>query len=100
LEVVRDGEVVGKLLVTTVESHSAAADIIPGSVVQGDSVRIGDRVRAPQVASPEPTPGPAAAPVAPAANPEPANPEPAEPAPAPAGDPEPEPAPSTEPFGG
>ncbi|MFP6897508.1 MAG: hypothetical protein VCA38_12965 [Roseibacillus sp.] len=95
LEVVRDGEVVGKLLVTTVESHSAAADIIPGSVVQGDSVRVGDRVRAPQVASPEPTPGPAAAPVAPAANPEPA-----EPAPAPAGDPEPEPAPSTEPFGG
>lgn len=48
LEVVRDGAVVAKLQVTTVEANTSAADIVPGSVAEGDSVRAGDQVRVPQ----------------------------------------------------
>lgn len=44
LDVVRGGETVAKLLVTTVESGSAAADIIPESVLADTSVRAGDTV--------------------------------------------------------
>ncbi len=88
LEVLRDGDVVAKLQVTTVESRSSAADIIPSSVAQGDSVRVGDRVRAEQIA---PALQPAAASVA---NPAPSiNAEPAdaiEEPPAPEPEPEPE----------
>lgn len=80
LEVLRDGEVVAKLQVTTVESRSSAADIIPSSVAQGDSVRVGDRVRAEQIA-PAPAPQPAAAPISNPASP--INPEPADAAPEP-----------------
>ena len=94
LEVLRDGEVVAKLQVTTVESRSAAADIIPSSVAQGDSVRVGDRVRAEQIA-PAPAPQPSAVPIA---NPAPSiNPEPADAAPEPAPEPE---AAEADPFGG
>ena len=44
LDVVRDGEVIGKLIVTTVEATSSAADIIPDSVPSGMSVFSGDSV--------------------------------------------------------
>ena len=83
LEVVRADEVVAKLQVSTVEASISAADIVPGSLAEGDSVRAGDQVRSPQ--SPAPAPQPAAAP---AAAP---SPEPVEPAPEPAPEPEPEP---------
>ena len=48
LEVVRSGEVIGKLIVTTVESTTSAADVIPGSVAEGRRVIAGDRVRVAQ----------------------------------------------------
>ena len=44
LDVERDGEVIGKLIVTTVEASTAAADIVPDSVASGDAVRPGDQV--------------------------------------------------------
>ena len=57
LEVVRDDEVIARLKVTTVEAKSAAADIIPDSVVDGESVQVSDTVRAAQKAAPpEPEP--------------------------------------------
>ena len=90
LEVLRDEEVIAKLKVTTVESKSAAADIIPDSVVDGESVQVGDTVRAAQKAAPEPEP--AAAPVP---SPDPLDADPL-------GDPEPEPEPKpdeADPFG-
>ena len=71
----------------------AAADIIPDSVIDGESVQTGDTVRAPQQAEPEPEVAPA-----PGANPEPLAPDP-EPADDPlAPEPEPEPA-DADPFG-
>ena len=90
LEVLRDEEVIAKLKVTTVESKSAAADIIPDSVVDGESVQVGDTVRAAQKAAPEPDP--AAAPVP---SPDPLDADPL-------GDPAPEPEPKpdeADPFG-
>ncbi|NIP98185.1 MAG: hypothetical protein GWO24_34115, partial [Akkermansiaceae bacterium] len=48
LEVVRGEEVVAKLQVSTVEASISAADIVPDSLAEGESVRAGDRVRAPQ----------------------------------------------------
>ena len=56
LEVVRDDAVIAKLKVTTVESRSAAADIVPDSVVDGESVQAGDTVRSAQKAAPAPEP--------------------------------------------
>ena len=90
LEVLRDEEVIAKLKVTTVESKSAAADIIPDSAVDGESVQVGDTVRAAQKAAPEPDP--AAAPVP---SPDPLDADPL-------GDPAPEPEPKpdeADPFG-
>lgn len=89
LEVVRDEEVIAKLKVTTVESKSAAADIIPDSGVDGESVQVGDTVRAAQKAAPEPEPA-----AAPAPSPDPLDADPL-------GDPEPEPAKpdKADPFG-
>ncbi|HCQ38155.1 MAG: hypothetical protein CMP30_06240 [Roseibacillus sp.] len=91
LEVVRDDAVIANLKVTTVESKSAAADIVPDSVVDGESVQVGDTVRSAQKAAPEPEPA-----AVPALNPEPLEADPlAEP------EPEPEPAQPDEadPFG-
>jgi hypothetical protein len=91
LEVVRDDAVIANLKVTTVESKSAAADIVPDSVVDGESVQVGDTVRSAQKAAPEPEPA-----GVPALNPEPLEADPlAEP------EPEPEPAQPDEadPFG-
>lgn len=44
LEVVRDGETIAKLLVTSVESRSASASIIPDSLAQDVTLMVGDRV--------------------------------------------------------
>lgn len=44
LDVVRDGEVIAKLLVTTVEQQTASADIVPGSMEPGTALMIGDLV--------------------------------------------------------
>ena len=59
LDVVRDGEVVGKLQVTTVETSTAAADVVPDSFAEGDNVRGGDLVTAatdetPKAVDPDP----------------------------------------------
>lgn len=48
LDVVRDGEVIGKLVVTTVEASTAAADIVPDSVAPGERVVPGDLVVVPR----------------------------------------------------
>ena len=91
LEVVRDDAVIANLKVTTVESKSAAADIVPDSVVDGESVQVGDTVRSAQKAAPAPEPA-----AVPELNPEPLDADPlAEP------EPEPEPAQADEadPFG-
>jgi DNA polymerase II small subunit/DNA polymerase delta subunit B len=44
LDVVRDGETIAKLLVTSVESRSASASIIPDSVAENVTLMVGDRV--------------------------------------------------------
>lgn len=44
LDVVRGGETIAKLLVTTVEPGSSAADIVPESLVADTNVRAGDTV--------------------------------------------------------
>jgi len=44
LDVMRDGEVIAKLLVTIVEQGTASADIIPGSMEPGTVLMIGDLV--------------------------------------------------------
>ena len=44
LDVVRDGEVIAKLLVTAVESRSASATIIPDSIAEDVTLMVGDRV--------------------------------------------------------
>jgi archaellum component FlaG (FlaF/FlaG flagellin family) len=44
LDVVRDGAAIAKLLVTSVESRSASASIIPDSMAQDVTLMVGDRV--------------------------------------------------------
>lgn len=44
LDVKRDGEVIAKLLVTTVEQQTASADIVPGSMASDTALMIGDLV--------------------------------------------------------
>lgn len=44
LDVIRDGEVIAKLLVTAVESRSASASIIPDSLAENVTLMVGDRV--------------------------------------------------------
>jgi len=59
LDVLRAGQVVGKLLVTSVEARTAAADIVPDSFEAGDNVHVGDDVvSTPKAAPPQPA-GPA-----------------------------------------
>lgn len=48
LDIVRDGQVIGKLLVSTVERSSASASIVPDSMAEDITLRVGDQV----VASP------------------------------------------------
>ncbi len=61
LDIVRDGEVVAKLLVKTVEASTAAAEIIPDSLRPDTVLMVGDAVRAsaakkPISATPAPIP--------------------------------------------
>lgn len=69
LEVKRGKEVIGKLKVRNVEQNSSVADIIPGSVSEGTSIRQGDIVVASAIPQPvaKPAAAPAAAPAAPGA---------------------------------
>lgn len=59
LEVVRDGSVIAKLLVNTVEASTAAAELIPGSLAADTVLQDGDQVRA-VAAKKDPVPTPAA----------------------------------------
>ena len=47
LDIVRGGEVIGKLLVTAVESSSASASIVPDSIAEDTVLMVGDQVSAP-----------------------------------------------------
>lgn len=75
LDVVRDGEIIAKLLVKTVEAGTAAAEVIPGSLRAETVLMVGDSVRASAASKPAPAPA-APTPIAPI--------EPAQPAAAPA----------------
>ncbi|MEM9081155.1 MAG: hypothetical protein AAGC74_10740 [Verrucomicrobiota bacterium] len=44
LEVVRHGEVIAKLQVTGTETSTAAANIVPDSLAEGEAIRVGDSV--------------------------------------------------------
>jgi hypothetical protein len=44
LNVVRDGAVVAKLRVSSVEAGRAAAEIVPDSLAEGTTLMVGDRV--------------------------------------------------------
>lgn len=63
LDVVRDGEVVAKLLVKTVEASTAAAEIIPDSLRPDTVLMVGDQIRA--SAGKKPVTAPAPVPTAP-----------------------------------
>ncbi len=71
LNVMRDGEVIGKLKVTAVESGRSAADIVLDSVPEGISLHSGDKVVAAHKSEKKTAPAPKAAPKA-APNPAPA----------------------------
>jgi chromosome segregation ATPase len=45
LDVVRSGDVVGKVKVSNVEPSRSAADVVPGSFVEGSTIRPGDLLR-------------------------------------------------------
>lgn len=44
LDVVRDGQLIGKLLVTAVEANTASASIVPDSLAQDTTLMVGDQV--------------------------------------------------------
>jgi predicted metal-dependent hydrolase len=44
LDIVRDDKVIGKLLVSTVEKSSASASIVPDSIAEDITLRVGDQV--------------------------------------------------------
>ena len=73
LDVVRDGEVIAKLLVKTVEASTAAAEVIPDTMRADTVLMVGDRIRATAPKKPITAPAPKApaplidAPAAPAA---------------------------------
>lgn len=77
LDVVRDGEVIAKLLVKTVEASTAAAEVIPGSLRADTVLMVGDNIRATAASKPV-APAPAPVPVAPLDEPAPAAEAPAE----------------------
>jgi hypothetical protein len=56
LDVKRGSRVVAKLKVRDVEQAQSVADLIPGTLAQGDSIRSGDLVVAAKVAPPPPAP--------------------------------------------
>jgi hypothetical protein len=93
LDVVRDGEVIAKLLVKTVEAGTAAAEVIPDTLRAETVLMVGDEIRATAPKQPIAAPtAPAPAPLldTPAPEDNAAEPAPAEePAEAPAEDPDP-----------
>ena len=68
LNVVRDGEVIAKLLVTAVESSTASASIVPDSLASDVTLAVGDRVEPGQKAPASTPAAPAAATAPPASN--------------------------------
>lgn len=96
LDVVRDGEVIAKLLVKTVEASTAAAEIIPDTLRAETVLMVGDQIRATAAKQPPAAPAPAA-PTAPLEAPAaPADAAPAEAAPAEAATEKPADAPAEE----
>lgn len=87
LEVKRGKEVVARLKVKNVENLISVADIVPGSVAEGDAVRSGDLVVAAPVKADAPKPAAAPATDGGAAAPAPMADPAAAPAPAPGADP-------------
>lgn len=83
LDVVRGGQPICKLLVTSVEPGEAAAEVIPGSLTPGQIIQEGDTVTKAAVVTPPVVPAAAAAANTPA-TPDAATPDPAAPAPDPA----------------
>ena len=75
LEIVRDNEVIGKLLVKSVEANTAAAEIVPNSIKADTVLMVGDSVRStmppppppPKKEATAPAGAPNAAPATPAA---------------------------------
>jgi hypothetical protein len=75
LEIVRDNEVIGKLLVKSVEANTAAAEIVPNSIKADTVLMVGDSVRStmppppppPKKEATAPAGAPNAAPTTPAA---------------------------------
>ena len=61
LEIVRNGEVIGKLLVTSVEEHSASASIVPGSLAEDVTLMQGDQVLPASITKSSTAPGKGAA---------------------------------------
>jgi hypothetical protein len=90
LDVKRGRYVVAKLKVRDVEQGSSVADVVPGTLAQGETIRPGDLVVAAPLPPAPPAPAPGAAPA-------PAGTDPAAPAPAPGA--APMAAPNTDPFG-
>ena len=64
LEIVRDNEVIGKLLVKSVEANTAAAEIVPNSIKADTVLMVGDSVRSTMAPAPLPPKKVAIAPVA------------------------------------
>lgn len=64
LDVVRDGEVIAKLLVKTVEDSTAAAEVIPNTLLADTVLMVGDKIRASAPTRPL-APAPAPVPIAP-----------------------------------
>jgi hypothetical protein len=59
LDVMRGGEVIGKLKVTAVESGRSAADVMLESLAEGTTLQVGDKVVAEKAAAPAPAAAPA-----------------------------------------
>lgn len=91
LDVKRGRYVVAKLKVRDVEQGSSVADVVPGTLAQGETIRPGDLVVAAPLPPAPPAPAPGAAPA-------PAGTDPAAPAPAAAPGAAPMAAPNTDPF--
>lgn len=60
LDVVRDGEVIAKLLVKTVEASTSAAEVIPDTLRADTVLMVGDEIRATAASKPIPAPTPPA----------------------------------------
>ena len=45
LDVLRGGEVIGQLKVSSIEPNRSIADVVPNSFVEGSSVQAGDQLR-------------------------------------------------------